>query len=353
MKIAVTVPLEETVPPTKYGGTELVVYNEIEKLVEMGHEVYLLGTGDSTTSGTLVPIIDKAIRNKYTDQEELARWREYWKIASISKNLTHLDEIKPDVIHNHFAWRFLLFESNIKYPMFSTMHGPLTSIKEQETYREHSQHPFVSISNNQRKAMPDLHWERTVYNGLNMDQFPTTFDREREYFAFLGRTSPEKGLAELIHMIKKTDHKLKIAAKIDPVDEEYFATEIKPHVDGKQIEFIGEVDHAGKVELLSGAKALLLWLNWEEPFGLVITEAMACGAPVIVNSRGSMPELVTSETGFLVDSIAGMQEKLDAVDGIDPRACYQHVLKNFSAKKMTADYLSVAEDVIQQYRDNH
>lgn len=167
--------------------------------------------------------------------------------------------------------------------------------------------------------------------------------KDRDYFAFLGRTSPEKGLKEIIHMIKKTKYKLKIAAKLDTSDMDYFNAEIKPHIDGKQIEFIGEIGPNEKNEFLGKAKALLLWLNWEEPFGLVVTEAMACGTPVIVNPRGSMPELIKSgQTGFLVNSLDEMQTSLDAVGKINPSDCRTHVEKNFSAQKMTSDYLKLA-----------
>lgn len=350
MKIIQTVPLEETLPPLKYGGTELVAHLITEELVKRGHEVYLLAAGGSKTSAKLIPIVSKPIRQMY-DQKALPAWRDYWKMASVSKIIHHINEIKPDIIHNHFAWRLILFEELIKYPMLSTIHGPLTSVTEVQTYSNHSNHPYISISNNQRKALPKINWLQTVYNGIDTEKFEVSRNQSnRKYFAFLGRTSPEKGLAEIIQMIQKTKEKLVIAAKVDSVDEEYFAKKIKPFIDGKKIKFLGEVDHKGKEKLLRGAKALLLWLNWEEPFGLVVTEANACGTPVIVNQRGSMPELlVDGINGFLINSIEEMKDKLAMTSLILPSKCRARVEEYFSIKSMVNDYLKAYEKVISNY----
>jgi glycosyltransferase involved in cell wall biosynthesis len=345
MRIVEIAPWEEPVPPAKYGGTELVVYNVTEGLVEKGHEVYLLASGESKTSAKLVPIMEKSLRKMY-DEKDIDAWRNYWKFAKLAYILEVINNLKPDIVHNNLNWRMILFSKFLPCPMMSTIHGPLSALNERQTYGMFPHANYVSISDNQRKAMPELNWVKTVYNGIDVNAFEFGSD-ERDYFAFLGRTSPEKGLKEICQTIKKTKHKLVIAAKVDSVDIPYFENEIKPHIDGDQIKFIGEVDHAGKVELLKKAKGLLLWLNWEEPFGLVVTEAMACGAPVIVNPRGSMRELVEDgKTGFLVNTLEEMAQKLDQIDSIDHLYCRNHVIQHFSKEKMVSDYIDLAKELI-------
>lgn len=346
MRILLVSPWEERVPPRKYGGTELVVYNLCEGLVERGHEVYLVASGNSKTSAHLLPVIKKSIREMF--KKDLNMWRDYYKYSGIARVLETINKLKPDIVHNHYNWRLLLFSNLIPCPVLTTVHGPLTSIQERETYKAFKSANFISISNNQRRAMPSLNWIKTIYNGIDISKY-TFNSTPRDYFVFLGRTSPEKGLAEVIRAIKKTKHKLKIAAKVDPTDLEYFDKKVKPHIDGKQIEFLGEVDHKGKNELLKGARALLLWLNWEEPFGLVVPEAMACGTPVIVNPRGSMRELVVNgKTGFLVNSLGAMRQKFDIIEQIDRSFCRKHVEENFSKEKMVREYLGVITRLVQQ-----
>jgi glycosyltransferase involved in cell wall biosynthesis len=342
MRIVVAAPVEESVPPSKYGGTELVVANLCEGLVKRGHEVFLLASGDSQTSAQLIPIVPKSLRNTY-GPSEIDTWRPVIKIEQLAITLREVNRLEPDVVYNHQGWRLAPFLDFIHCPVFTTIHGALNTGSEQYIYHRYPQTPLISISNNQRRALPDLNWVKTVYNGIQMERFAGYLDTERTYFAFLGRTSPEKGLKEICQMIKKTDHQLKIAAKVDTVDRAYFESEIKPLIDGEQIEFIGEIDAEQKSEFLGHAKGLLLWLNWEEPFGLVVAEAMACGTPPIVNPRGSMPELIVNkQTGFLVKSMEEMQEQLDHVGEISPAACREHVQKNFSVEKMTQGYLQLA-----------
>ncbi len=343
MKIVLVAPFEEPVPPKKYGGTELVVSNVAEELVARGHDVHLIASGDSVTKAHLIPVVPQSLRaNK--NNEDFAKWRDYRKFEGIAKIIGHIRDINPDIVHNHLNWRLVAFSDLIDQPMMSTLHGPLTSLFEREAYVTYPRGNYISISNNQRKALPDINWIGTVYNGIDVSKFE--FGDGGDYFVFLGRTTPEKGLAEICQTIKQTTHKLKIAAKVDPVDQEYFDLQIKPHIDGQQIEFIGEVDHVGKNELLKNAKGLLLWLNWEEPFGLVVVEAMACGTPVITNRRGSMPELVVdSRTGYLVNSVDEMKQKLDEVGDIDRQACRQHVLDHFTVGHMVDGYLEFAKQL--------
>lgn len=342
MRIVQIAPFEEPVPPKKYGGTELVVYNIVEEMTRLGHEVYLIAAGDSTTSAHLIPIVEKSLRQMY-GPEELDTWRDFLKFFKMGEILKKVREINPDIVHNHLNWRLLVFSDFIECPMYTTIHGPITSLHERYTYSQFPQANYISISNNQRKAMPELNWVKTIYNGIDLKRFKVNENKNREYFAFLGRTSQEKGLKEICQTIKKTKYKLKIAAKVDTVDKKYFEQEIKPLIDGKQIEFVGEIGPEEKSDFLRNAKGLLLWLNWEEPFGLVVTEAMACGTPVIVNKRGSMPELVKNgQTGYLVDSLEEMKKRLDEVEAIDPLVCREHVERNFSSSIMAKEYLRLA-----------
>lgn len=344
MRIVLTAPLEEAVPPKKYGGTELVIGNLCEEFVKLGHDVYLLASGDSQTSAKLIPIIPHSLRSTYT-AEEFSRKRDFLKFYYMRIYLEEIQRIKPDVVYNHLGWRLGVFEKFIDAPMFTTIHGPLSSFQERFTYENLPNIKLVSISNNQRRAMPDANWVKTVYNGIELPTFNLKKSKpiaEREYFVFLGRTSPEKGLYEICKLIKQSEFKLKIAAKIDPVDQEYFQQKIKPFVDGSKIEFLGEVGGNDKSALLKDAKALLLWLNWEEPFGLVVVEAMANGTPVIVNKRGSMAELILDgKTGYLVNTLDEMRMRFDQLNHIEPTACRTHVQKKFSSSRMAREYLKL------------
>lgn len=346
MRIVLLAPVEEPVPPRKYGGTELVVSHLAEEMTKKGHEVYLLASGDSHTKGHLVPLRAKSLRTEYS-ATEIDKWRDVAKLDSLGVALKKIYELEPDVVFNHVGWRFVPFIQLMNCPVFTTIHGPLHSQNEKYIYEHYPQTSLISISDNQRLAMPDQNWVKTIYNGITVPEPSTVPIKDREYFAFLGRTSPEKGLKEICQTIKKTKHKLKIAAKIDTVDQAYFDQEIKPLIDGKQIEFIGEIGPDQKQNFLKNAKALLLWFSWEEPFGLVIVEALANGTPAIVNPRGAMPELmIDQKTGFLAGSLAEMQQSLDNVVSIDPRFCHDHVLKNFSARRMAQEYLQLAGSVI-------
>lgn len=341
MRIVIVAPIEEPVPPKKYGGTELVVSNCCEQMVALGHEVFLLASGDSVTSAHLIPLVPKSLRSLYPP-EELSKYREVHKLHQLAIVLREIDRLQPDVVFNHQGWRLAPFLSLVDCPTFTTIHGPLTSIPEVFTYQQFPDTPLISISNNQRLAMPELHWVKTIYNGIDLSRFVSEDSTNREYFAFLGRTSPQKGLKEICQMIKRTNQRLKIAAKVDAADKNYFETEIQPLIDGKQIEFIGEIGPEEKQQFLQQAKGLLLWLNWEEPFGLVVVEAMACGTPVIVNARGAMPEIVENgKTGFLVSSIEEMQDRLEDVSSLSSEHCQTVVQERFSARRMATEYLNL------------
>jgi len=347
MKIALLAPFEESVPPYKYGGTELIVSHLAESFVAYGHQVYLLATGDSKTQANLVPIFPRAIRQEqFADNLEI---RNSLKYIGISRVVEQLFKIKPDIIHNHIGWRFLPFARFFSAPVVTTLHGPLDIFYQQFFYGQFAEMPYVSISNAQREPFLKLNYAATVYNGINLKDF--TFNQNSDnYLAFLGRTSPEKGLKEAIQIAKKAGIKLKIAAKIDAVDLNYFNKEIKPLIDNKQIEYIGEIGAEERDNFLGKATALLAPIQWREPFGLFFVEAMACGTPVIATKMGSVPEVVKNgETGFVVENqVDNFVEAIKKIKLIDRKNCRQHVEKNFTVEKMAKNYLKVYKRVLKK-----
>ncbi|MDD3487533.1 MAG: glycosyltransferase family 4 protein [Candidatus Moranbacteria bacterium] len=346
MKIAITVPFEESVPPHKYGGTELVAYNLTEQLVKMGHEVTLLASGDSITSAKLEFIFKRSLRSilKFGDMKT----RDAYKFMGIGKVVTYLKKNEFDIVHNHIGWRLLPFENVFGCPTVTTLHGPLDVPYQQTVYGEYKNSNYISISMNQRKPMPELNFVANVYNGIEIDKFEQNYEPEN-YFVFLGRMSPEKGPVQAIQVAKKASVKLIMAAKVDLVDEEYFKKEVEPLIDDNQIKFIGEVDHEEKIKLLGKSKGLIAPIQWEEPFGLFFTEAMVCGAPVFAMRRGSVPEIIIDKkTGFICDSVDEIAEKIKRVDEIDRKICFERVKKNFSSEKMAKDYIKAYEKVINK-----
>lgn len=346
MKIVEVASLEESVPPKKYGGTELVIANTIKGMVARGHEVYLFGVGSSSTEAKQISFLPKTLRETYPF-DEIIEWRLYYSYRYLSEVIKKINEIKPDIVHNHLGWTLNEFSDLIDCPIVTTLHGPITSISEKNSLDLNSGLNYVSISQSQRKAMPNINWVKNIYNGVDIEAFEVGEKKDRNYFLFLGRISPEKGIVELCEMIKKTKYKLKIAAKLDPFDKKYFDNEVKPLIDGDQIEYLGEVDHEGKKELLKNAKALLMWLNWEEPFGLVFIEAFASGTPVIVNSRGAAPEIMQDgKTGFLVDTLDEMLDSLEKVWKIDNNYCRLYAEQRFSSQRMADEYILLAEELL-------
>jgi glycosyltransferase involved in cell wall biosynthesis len=348
LRIVVLAPSEEPVPPRTYGGSELVAYNVTEELVRRGHEVYLIAAGTSKTTATLVPIAEKSFREIYANSSlkscpaDYQALREYWNVKCCVEATAIIRSLKPDVVHNHVDWVGVLLQSLMPCPMITTVH----LLTQKQAMIENPQGNYVSISNNQRKDLPTANWVATVYNGVDVSRFEQG-NGDGGYFAFLGRISPEKGIAEICRMIRSTNHRLKIAAKIDAMNMDYYLNEVKPLIDGEQIEYIGEVDFAGKNAFLKDAKALLLWLNWEEPFGLVVVEANACGTPVVVNRRGSMREVMQSGVnGYLVETVDEMKDKLDIIDLIDRSRCREHVESRFDVSQMVDGYEKIARTVI-------
>ncbi len=350
MKILMLSPAEERVPPRKYGGTELVIYNLVEGLVKRGHQVTLAASGDSITSAKLYPLAEKALRVRFNDQNSDLKLREAFKYIAVARALKLASSKDFDIVHNHIGWRILPFSFLMKRPIVTTLHGPLTDHYQKTVYSQFKKANLISISRSQREPAPDLHYVATVYNGIEIDKFSFD-DKPRDYFAFLGRISPEKGLYFAICAAKKAKVRLLIGAKIDLVDRKFYQNKIKPLIDGKQIEYLGELTHKQKVALLKNARGLINPINWQEPFGLVMTEAMACGTPVIATRRASAPEIIVhNKTGFLVDPknpIPGIVESIKKIDQIKREDCRGRVEEKFTAPHMVEGYEKAYQRVIK------
>ncbi len=348
LKIAQIAPLWYKIPPEKYGGIELIVHSLTEGLVERGHKVTLFASGDSKTSAKLVSVYPRHLRKdniKWTDQE--------YTLLNLSEVFKRQDEF--DVIHSHVDLYDLYFTPFIKKPFISTMHNRLMIDKIKigkqikykqkqkmriDIYRHFHNHGIVTISNAQKKlSQAKMNFIGTVYNGVDIKKL--TYNSEgSDYFIWIGRMHKDKGVENAIKAAKKLGMKLLLAGRVKHgAEKEYFEEKIKPHIDGKKIKFIGEITVKQKSEFFGKAKALLCPIEWDEPFGLVMTEAMACGTPVIAYDRGSVSEIVKEgKTGYVVKSINGMIKAMKEIDKIDRRECRRLVEEKFSIDGMVDNY---------------
>jgi glycosyltransferase involved in cell wall biosynthesis len=336
MKIAQIAPLTEAVPPLLYGGTERIVAYLCDALVEMGHDVTLFASADARTRARLVPMRDQAIR---LDNSPLK--------SDVAAHLAMLDEVRNrknnfDILHFHLDLLHFPFFEDVAENTLTTLHGRLDLKDLAAVYARWSDYPLVSISDRQREPLPRARWAATVQHGIPMKHFAFSPAPRGGYLAFLGRISPEKGPERAIALARAAGIPLKIAAKVDAVDTAYFHREIAPLLDDPLVEFIGEIGETEKSDFLGNALALLFPIDWPEPFGLVMIEAMACGTPVIAWNCGAVSEIVEhGVTGLIVDSAEAALDAAHRLKSLN-RLRIRHVCeRRFSAHSMAKRYLDV------------
>lgn len=341
MKIAQVAPLYESVPPKLYGGTERIVYYLTEELVRLGHEVTLFAAGDSKTSAALVPCIDEALRLNEDCEESLAP-----HILQLQQVMQQAEQF--DLIHLHTGYIGFPFSKKIQTPHVTTMHGKLNIPELQFVYNQFPD-PLISISDNQRKPLPNGNFMGTVYHGIPRNLHPCGEGRGG-YLAFLGRISPEKGIDTAIEWAMAANQPLKVAAKVDKADQAYFDEKIKHLLDHPLIEFIGEINEKEKSRFLGEATALLFPINWNEPFGLVMIEAMACGTPVVAHCMGSVPEIIEDgKTGFIVSNTSEAVQVIHQVHHCDRREVRRQFELRFTAERMATDYVELYKKLISAH----
>jgi glycosyltransferase involved in cell wall biosynthesis len=339
VKIAQVAPLCESVPPKLYGGTERVVSYLTEALVELGHEVTLYASADSVTHAKLRPACRTALR---LDKNSVDPVADHVRLAE--QITREADEF--EFVHSHIDYIGFPALRRIATPRVTTLHGRLDIPNLYNLFREFIDEPVISISRYQRLPLSWANWQTTIYHGLPKTLY-TLQEKSSQYLAFLGRISPEKRVDRAIDITLRTGRRLKIAAKVDKQDREYYEQQIKPRLGSRDIEFIGEIGEHEKNDFLGNASALLFPIDWPEPFGLVMIEAMACGTPVIAFANGSVPELVEDGlTGFKVRDIEQAARAVANLDKIDRTACRRRFEQRFTAENMARNYLKVYQQLI-------
>jgi glycosyltransferase involved in cell wall biosynthesis len=341
MRIAQISPLTEAVPPKLYGGTERVISWLTEELVALGHDVTLFASGDSCTSAKLEAVWPRAIRLDGSIRDPMGL------------HMTMLEQVRRradefDFLHFHLDYYPFSLFSRHTTPFLTTLHGRLDLPELQPVFNTFSSLPVISISNAQRRPVPQAGWVRTVYHGLPADLLgPQSVTPT--YLAFLGRISPEKRVDRAIRIAERCGLPIKIAAKVDKVDQDYFDEQIKPLMSLPFVDYIGEIADGQKSEFLSGAIALLAPIDWPEPFGLVMIEAMACGTPVIAFNRGSVPEVVDEGvTGFVVEDETSAVAAVSQLANVSREGVRQRFEERFTARRMATDYLQVYRELAEQ-----
>ncbi|KAG0298696.1 hypothetical protein BGZ96_008724 [Linnemannia gamsii] len=344
MRIAQIAPLHEAVPPKLYGGTERVVSYLTEALVELGHDVTLFASGDSITAAQLEAVWPQALRLDPKIRDTLAP-----HMLMLEQVRQRADEF--DILHGHLDYSPFSLFSRQSTPFLTTLHGRLDLPELQPVFNLFTQAQVVSISDSQRSPLPQANWLATIYHGLPEKRLMPRSDIQPGYLAFLGRISPEKRVDTAISIAAKCGLPIKIAAKIDRVDQAYYDEQIKPLMSQPHVEYIGEISEAEKAAFLSGAHALLFPIDWPEPFGLVMIEAMACGTPVIAFKRGSAPEVVDhGVSGFLVSDEMEAVAAVNRLHTVSRDTVRQQFEARFTAQRMAKDYIVAYERLLHQQR---
>lgn len=342
MKIAQVAPLYEAVPPIWYGGTERVVSYLTEELIRQGHDVTLFASGESVSAARIVSPVRRALRLDSACIDPLAH--HYVMLEQVFR-ASH----QFDLIHFHIDYLHFPVTRRHRIPNVTTLHGRLDIADLRPLYDEFHDMPVISISDAQRRSLPQVNWQSTVYHGLPPELY-TLNERPEEYLAFLGRVSPEKRLDRAFAIARQVGMKLKVAAKVDKSDKEYFDGVIKPLLAESRsfVEFIGEIRDTEKNEFLGNAAALLFPIDWPEPFGLVMIEAMACGTPVIAARRGSVPEVITDGvTGFVYDSMDEAVAAVERLKTFDRKQCRAAFESRFCVSRMASEYVAVYRRLVE------
>lgn len=344
MRILQLAPLWIPIPPFTYGGTELIVSWLTEELVKRGHKVTLFATSDSKTSAKLVPIWPKSL------------WRSKTSAPHAVFSLMYRELLKRqnefDIIHDHCEFYTTPFSQFIKPPVVSTIHHPMYE-EMIILFKKFPSINYVAISRSQRRSAPGVHFSKMIYHGLPVENYSFN-PNPNSYLLWLSKITPQKGLAEAIHVARRAGEKLLISGVIPKDQQDYFEYRIEPLIDGKQIQFVGASDFKRKIELFRNAKAFLFPIRRAEPFGLVVIESMLCGTPVIAYKEGSMSELIKDgKNGFLVNSQEEMIEALKKINQIDRLACRRYAAKKFSLEKMVNNYEALYHTILKKSKKNN
>ena len=343
MRIAHVAPLYESVPPKYYGGTERVVSYLTEELTRQGHEVTLFASGDSVTKAHLVAPCQRALRFDKHCVDQLAH--HVYMLEMIFRMKESFD-----IIHFHLDYLHLPIFKSERTSLVTTLHGRLDIPDLFPLFQDFRHMPFVSISDSQREPMPWLNWRGTVYHGLPEDLYAFR-EEPGKYLAFLGRICPEKRVDRAIEIAKRTRMELKIAAKVDKIDQEYFETVVEPLLKDPLVEYVGEIGEGQKDEFLGNAHVLLFPIDWPEPFGLAMIEAMACGTPTIAYRHGSVPEVIDEgHTGFIIEGMEDAVRAVERIPTLSRKACRQFFENRFSTPRMAENYLRIYQDILDRKR---
>lgn len=372
MKIAYIANVIETVPPPAYSAIEWITYYLAQGLAKKGHQVDLYASADSKKSDTytLIPIAEKRLREEPWFNKD-AKMRDVSTLLAMSKAAKAINEKDYDIVHNHVDRAFMYYAPFMNKQIITTCHSALSPAYRTLFYQQHKTMPYISISLNQRKDMPDLNYVANIYHGIDLSLFPYNEVPTGNYMAVLARMIPEKGILEAAMLTQKVPYPLHIAAKVDPIADKAYFEKVKPLFDDNHCVFIGELDAGQRTPFLQHAKCLLAPIQWEEPFGLMFIEAMACATPVIAFARGSVPEIIKDgQTGFIVNAsdddvrgnwivkktgLAGLCEAVEKLYSLSPneyttmrKNARQHVEENFTVQRMVDHYELVYKKILGQ-----